>query len=169
MNKKEYSEALKSPKWLSKRRRIKNRDGHKCVKCNCKENLHVHHTYYLRGKMPWEVPDECLITLCEICHEKEHRGRDISTFVRDAAPKQTKTPTIKKKAVPKKPRKERREANKKLKEKKKLQDNLSKADKELQNKYDVLKKKGKLPESTYKPLENPDRKIPKRKRKKRKK
>ena len=101
--------------------------------------------------MPWEVPDDCLITLCDVCHEKEHEGRNISTFVRKSPPKNKKTPN-KKKVINKRPRKERREQNRKLKAKKKLQDNLSKTDRELQKKYDDLKDKNKLPESTYKQL-----------------
>lgn len=35
-------------------------------------SLHVHHQYYQIGKLPWEYPDEALITLCWSCHEKIH-------------------------------------------------------------------------------------------------
>lgn len=112
MNKEEYRRALKSPKWIAKREKIKKRDGFKCVKCNCKNNLHVHHTYYLPNKMPWEVPDDCLITLCKVCHTKEHEGKNISSFARKSAPK--KTPVVKKSAPKKKrgSRKARREGSK---------------------------------------------------------
>ncbi|MBL6950695.1 MAG: hypothetical protein ISR57_08645 [Bacteroidales bacterium] len=34
--------------------------------------LHVHHTYYQEGKLPWEYPDDALKTLCWICHNKLH-------------------------------------------------------------------------------------------------
>lgn len=132
MNKKEYSEALKSPKWLAKRNKIRKRDNYKCVYCDSKEELHVHHKYYLSGKMPWEVPDECLITLCKVCHTKEHEGKDIKSFLKKNPPKS--------KPKAKKPPK---------KEKNRLK-NLSKEDRELQKKYDELRKKGKLPISTYK-------------------
>lgn len=87
MNKEEYREALKDPRWLAKRDIIKKRDKHKCTKCGCRDNLHVHHTYYLPNKMPWEVPDDCLITLCKGCHAKEHEGKDISSFIRTSPPK----------------------------------------------------------------------------------
>lgn len=160
MNKEEYQKALKSIKWVTKRNSIKKRDGNKCVKCGYKDKLEVHHTYYLIGKMPWEVPDDCLITLCRTCHEKEHTGRDISTFMRNTPPKQKeiKKPTAKKKVKHKAPRKERREANKKLEAKKKAKFILSKADKELQKKYDDIREKGKLPESTYTPPKSQKRK-----------
>nr|DAI89493.1 MAG TPA: HNH endonuclease bacteriophage, HNH Endonuclease, DNA.52A [Caudoviricetes sp.] len=147
MNKEEYNKALKHPRWLAKRDKIKRRDGYKCVKCSCKDDLHVHHTYYLPDKMPWEVPDDCLITLCKVCHENEHKDRDIKSFLRTAPPK--KKP-IKKKA------------------KGKGLPTMSKSDKELQNKYNEIRNKGKLPEYTYKPLENikPSGKRKKKRRKK---
>lgn len=133
MTKEEYIKALKSPKWKAKRQIILKRDEYKCVKCDCKENLHVHHTYYIKDKMPWEVPNDCLITLCKSCHKKEHEGKNISTFVRDVKkPKVVKTP-------------------KKVKQKKKSHNNLSKEDRELQKKYDDLKSKNKLPDFNYKP------------------
>ena len=36
------------------------------------KNLHVHHTYYQRGKLPWDYPNEALVTLCWKCHEDIH-------------------------------------------------------------------------------------------------
>lgn len=97
MDKSEYRELLKRKEWINKRNLILKRDKYKCVKCNCNKKLHVHHTYYLVGKMPWQVPDECLVTLCNLCHEKEHKGRYISTFVRKSPPKSkyTKDKTVK--------------------------------------------------------------------------
>ena len=31
----------------------------------------MHHRWYEKNKDPWEYPDECLVTLCEECHEEE--------------------------------------------------------------------------------------------------
>lgn len=149
MNKEDYQKALKSIKWVTKRNKIKKRDGNKCTKCGSTKSLHVHHTYYLKDKMPWEVPDECLVTLCKICHEKAHEGREIKSFFRVNPPKKSKTIKIKSNSC--------------------KTDTLSQVDIELQVKYNDLKRKGKLPECTYKPLENPIRPIPKRRKKKRKK
>ena len=126
MNKWEYRKALKSPKWKAKRQLILKRDNYKCAVCECKANLHVHHKYDLEGKMPWEVPDSCLVTLCKTCHEKEHEGKNIQSFIR-------------RKKVPKKKKKDK-------------QYDLLKPDRELQEKYDKLKRDGKLPTSSYKPL-----------------
>lgn len=68
-----YSEKLKSPKWQKKRLEIMNRDGFQCQMCfDTEETLTVHHKYYTKGKQPWQYDNECLITLCEDCHESVH-------------------------------------------------------------------------------------------------
>ena len=97
MNKKEYRKALKTREWKYKRKAILKRDMFACTKCYATEELQVHHTYYLEGKMPWEVPNDCLITLCRACHEKEHEGRDIQSFVRKAEKKVKQEPKKNKK------------------------------------------------------------------------
>jgi len=67
-----YSEKLKDPRWQKKRLKIFERDKFTCQKCADKETtLHVHHRIYLRGKDPWDYPDNCLVTLCEPCHQIE--------------------------------------------------------------------------------------------------
>lgn len=72
-NKTEYSKLLLTKQWKSKRVEILCRDGYKCTKCSRgKPILHVHHKYYVLNVMPWEYPNNALITLCNICHKKEH-------------------------------------------------------------------------------------------------
>lgn len=67
----EYSQLLRNPFWQKKRNSILERDNYTCQVCNDQfTNLQVHHKYYVDA-MPWEYPDEALITLCELCHEKE--------------------------------------------------------------------------------------------------
>ncbi len=124
MNKKEYQELLKREEWQNKRLVVLKRDNYKCVKCNCKKNLHVHHTYYLIDRMPWQVPDDCLITLCKVCHKKEHKGRSIQSFMRKRPPRHN----IKKLS------KEKRRYDNMIK-------NLSKKDRELQEKYNKIRNK----------------------------
>lgn len=68
--KKTYRELLLDPQWQKKRLQIFGRDNFSCVRCgDDAKTLHVHHRSYLRGKKPWEYPDEFLETLCETCHE----------------------------------------------------------------------------------------------------
>lgn len=72
-----YSEKLKSPKWQKKRLEIMERDGFQCQMCfDREETLTVHHKYYIRGNNPWEYDDDCLITLCEDCHQSVHLWHD---------------------------------------------------------------------------------------------
>ena len=69
----EYSEKFKDPRWQKTRLEILKRDGWACQVCGDKKNtLHVHHTTYFPGCDPWEYPDVVMITLCEVCHKKEH-------------------------------------------------------------------------------------------------
>lgn len=49
------------------------RDGFACRDCLAdKKTLNVHHSYYEKGRKPWEYPDESLSTLCEDCHRIRH-------------------------------------------------------------------------------------------------
>lgn len=48
------------------------RDNFACTECLDKfNNLQVHHDYYTYDTMPWDYPDNCYRTLCELCHTKE--------------------------------------------------------------------------------------------------
>lgn len=67
-----YSQLLRDPRWQKKRLEIMQRDEFTCQACfNSQNTLNVHHCYYEKGLMPWDYPDESLVTLCEECHEYE--------------------------------------------------------------------------------------------------
>jgi hypothetical protein len=67
-----YSELLRDPRWQKKRLEILQRDKFTCRSCqDTTTTLHVHHSYYQKGNMPWEYPNSSLITLCAPCHEIE--------------------------------------------------------------------------------------------------
>lgn len=67
-----YSEKLKDPRWQRRRLEILQRDEFTCNICgDGTKTLHVHHKWYESGKEPWEHPDNCLTTLCVVCHEEE--------------------------------------------------------------------------------------------------
>jgi 5-methylcytosine-specific restriction endonuclease McrA len=83
MTKSEYAKLLLESRWNEVRLRILHRDNLSCRGCgafNCR--LSVHHKIYIEGKMPWEVPDKYLVSLCDICHTKAHENRLISSFIR---------------------------------------------------------------------------------------
>ena len=67
-----WSSAFRDSRWQKKRLEIMQRDEFTCQCCGEDEGvmLNVHHTYYERGKAPWEYPDDTLITYCERCHEE---------------------------------------------------------------------------------------------------
>jgi len=70
--KKTYSEKLKDPRWQKMRLEILNRDEFMCKICgDTKSTLHVHHRRYITNRDPWDYPMDCLVTLCENCHEAE--------------------------------------------------------------------------------------------------
>lgn len=46
-------------------------------------NLHVHHNYYVEGKLPWEYEDHALITLCNTCHSALHEEETVSVYSTD--------------------------------------------------------------------------------------
>jgi hypothetical protein len=71
MNKQAYSDKLKDPRWQKKRLEIFQRDDWQCQLCFSREHtLVVHHRWYESGYEPWDYPDDCLVTLCENCHEQ---------------------------------------------------------------------------------------------------
>ena len=66
-----YSDLLRNPFWQAKRLEILQRDNFRCIKCTDPfSNLQIHHLYYKPNLLPWEYPNECFQTLCELCHEK---------------------------------------------------------------------------------------------------
>ena len=70
-----YKEKLKDPRWQKKRLEIMQRDNFTCQICGATDKpLVVHHKSYKRchGE-PWRCPDSDLITICEDCHDNEHK------------------------------------------------------------------------------------------------
>ena len=69
----DYKEQLKDPRWLMRRREIKDRDNHRCMLCGTDSGmLNVHHLLYRDGCNAWEYKDTELATLCEECHKWVH-------------------------------------------------------------------------------------------------
>ena len=73
MNKTDFFEQYKDPRWQKKRLEILQRDEFKCRSCRDDlSTLHVHHFFYDPDLTPWEYENDKLITLCETCHEAYH-------------------------------------------------------------------------------------------------
>lgn len=125
-----YKNQLRTLNWKIKRFKILKRDNFCCLVCKSEDNLQVHHTKYIQGRMAWEYPDDVLHTLCGGCHIKAHEN--------------TKIPIEKSKSV--KPKTKTIQKPKPIKKKKKQKDRLhglSAADKKLQLLYDKIRNKTK--------------------------
>lgn len=90
MTKFKYREYLLHPSWKKCRLQILERDGYKCTQCGSTTNLQVHHKYYIAGSKPWEVPQKCLTTLCDICHKGVHDTTKIKVIEKKIAAKKKK-------------------------------------------------------------------------------
>jgi len=42
--------------------------------------LHVHHKYYIEDKLPWDYPDDALITMCAKCHFEFHQKNKVKVY-----------------------------------------------------------------------------------------
>jgi 5-methylcytosine-specific restriction endonuclease McrA len=68
-----YADLLKDPKWLKKRAEIIAEAGGQCTTCRTFDGpFHVHHTLYIKGRMPWDYDGNALMCLCPKCHERQH-------------------------------------------------------------------------------------------------
>lgn len=76
-----WKEQIKSPKWQKKRLEVLSLRGFKCEECGDKEKtLHVHHRFYISGRLIHEYDNDVLQVLCEDCHKKEHNKTDYSKY-----------------------------------------------------------------------------------------
>ena len=75
MSNKEYKKQIADKRWKEKRNSILKRDGNKCQLCGSKYNLQVHHKFYDTTKFAWEYNNDDLITLCKLCHSKQHNDK----------------------------------------------------------------------------------------------
>jgi hypothetical protein len=67
----DFWEQYKRPEWQKKRLEVMESAGFACQECYSETNtLTVHHTFYVRGRKPWEYPNDSLQCLCKECHEK---------------------------------------------------------------------------------------------------
>ncbi|MEO8960889.1 MAG: hypothetical protein ABI325_03345 [Ginsengibacter sp.] len=81
-----YGALLFTPQWKIKRDEILKRDSYRCVMCHGKNGIKVHHRQYHfvvsrnEFKLPWEYPDNLLLTLCESCNKRGHSKYKVPTI-----------------------------------------------------------------------------------------
>ena len=42
--------------------------------------LHVHHKYYYENKLPWDYPDDALVSMCSKCHYEFHQHNTVPYY-----------------------------------------------------------------------------------------
>jgi len=71
-----YWQLLQDPQWQKKRLEVLNNHQWSCDTCGSGvkdgKQLHVHHRYYTKGRMPWLYPDWSYEVQCDECHEEKH-------------------------------------------------------------------------------------------------
>lgn len=76
-----YRDLLNCYDWQVKRFEILIRDKFRCCDCGeLSEKLHVHHKYYIKDLMPWEIDSLGLVSLCRGCHNKRHEKEIIKVY-----------------------------------------------------------------------------------------
>jgi 5-methylcytosine-specific restriction endonuclease McrA len=76
-----YSKLLNCFEWQFKRFKVLVRDNFICQGCGKVDNRHhVHHKYYLKGALPWEIDDTALVSLCKSCHFNLHERESIYVY-----------------------------------------------------------------------------------------
>lgn len=80
-----YGALLFDKRWKEYRKKILERDQHKCRSCGEKEALQMHHRQYhyslklRKYRKPWEYPTSLIISLCSKCHQKGHQLYKVPT------------------------------------------------------------------------------------------
>ena len=67
-----YNRLLEDKRWKEFRLKVLSERGNKCEFCGGTDVLQIHHTFYIRGKMPWEYDINDMRLLCRTCHQKIH-------------------------------------------------------------------------------------------------
>jgi hypothetical protein len=68
-----YTEKLKDPRWQKRRLKVMEYARWRCQVCGVSDKtLHCHHSYYSKGKEPWQYPEGSIICICDKCHDNIH-------------------------------------------------------------------------------------------------
>lgn len=67
-----YNRLLEDKRWKEFRLKVLSERGNKCECCGGADVLQIHHTFYIRGKMPWEYDIKDMRVLCRTCHQRIH-------------------------------------------------------------------------------------------------
>ena len=69
---KRYEHLLEDKRWKEFRLKVLSERGSRCECCGGTDVLQIHHTFYMRGKMPWEYDINDMRVLCKKFHQRIH-------------------------------------------------------------------------------------------------
>lgn len=67
-----YNHLLEDKRWKEFRLKVLSERGNKCECCGGTDVLQIHHTFYIKSKMPWEYEINDMRVLCKRCHQRIH-------------------------------------------------------------------------------------------------
>lgn len=67
-----YEHLLKDERWKLFRLRVMSERGCSCEYCGSTETIQIHHTEYIKGRLPWEYDIKDMRVLCKKCHQRIH-------------------------------------------------------------------------------------------------
>lgn len=77
-----YVDLINSREWHLKRLEVLIRDHYACQDCSKmnQKYLQVHHNYYLADRLPWDIDNTALVTLCRDHHKGRHNGKVMKVY-----------------------------------------------------------------------------------------
>ena len=69
---KHYEHLLKDERWKLFRLRVMSERGRSCEYCGSTETIQIHHTKYVKGRLPWEYDIKDMRVVCKRCHQRIH-------------------------------------------------------------------------------------------------
>ena len=69
---KHYEHLLKDERWKLFRLRVMSERGCSCEYCGSTETIQIHHTKYVKGRLPWEYDIKDMRVVCKKCHQRIH-------------------------------------------------------------------------------------------------
>lgn len=67
-----YENLLKDERWKLFRLKVMSERGCSCEYCGSTEIIQIHHTEYVKGRLPWEYDIKDMRVLCKRCHQRIH-------------------------------------------------------------------------------------------------
>lgn len=67
-----YNRLLEDKRWKEFRLKVLSERGCSCEYCGSTEIIQIHHTEYVKGRLPWEYDIKDMRVLCKRCHQRIH-------------------------------------------------------------------------------------------------